>query len=77
MKRLALVALLALGGCASSLVFAVAAEEGQEGIRIEARGGAFSGDAEIRLENVGKYTRIPENWKGPLPPGWTRQIPGE
>ena len=68
---LVLVLLVALVGCAETKLYhATAAEEGSEGMRVDVKGGTFSGGAGAALENVGTYTAVPSNWTGPVPPGW-------
>lgn len=73
-RSLVLVACLAAVSCAKrKFIKATAPPQGVEGIRLEVEGGGFLRDAGARLENVGTYVSMPENWTGPLPPGWTRQ----
>ena len=70
---LALAALL-LGGCGTTaLVYAEAPtkEQDPKGIRVEVDAGTFSGGASVKLENVGKYVRITQGYKGPVPPGFS------
>ncbi len=69
-QRIAFVLGFLMAACSTTLMHATAAKDGEEGMRVEVKGGTYSGGVEGRLENVGTWTKIPENWKGPVPPGW-------
>jgi hypothetical protein len=72
MRAFVLVVLcLALCACSSSaLYFAKAAPDGVEGMRVELKGGTFSGGVEGDLKNVGEFVKVPNAYRGPVPPGW-------
>ncbi len=69
-QMIAFVLCFLMAACSTTLVHATAAKEGEEGIRVEMDGGGFLSGAGMALENVGTLTKIPTNWKGPVPPGW-------
>ena len=63
-------ALLLVIGCAETKLYHAEYAKDGEGMRVEVKGGTFSGGAGAALENVGSYTSVPAGWKGPVPPGW-------
>lgn len=59
--------LLCLTGCTRHLIYAESSKEGEKGIRVEIQGGLTGSSA--RLENVGRFAKVPPGWTGPVP--WT------
>jgi len=73
LKVISVAALLLVVACNStnkSLVYAESVAKDQDGMRVEGDAGSFSGGVNIKLENVGKFIKIPTLYKGAVPPGW-------